>query len=153
MRVAIIKKLDKKSGTVYVYDSVSYWDKEKKQPRSKRKLIGKLDPVTGEIVPTGNRGRRPRTENNSVPNPAASEGALSEDETQILTSEVPLSSDLPAPNDLSKEDIWSMYTDCKRRILETEAALAKAESTIASLELEKKQNLDNLEHLLNSMKH
>ena len=42
----------------YFYESESYWDKEKKQPRSKRTLIGKLDEETGEIIPTGKSGRR-----------------------------------------------------------------------------------------------
>ena len=55
---SIIKKLNKKTGVTYVYESESYWDKEKKQPRSRRKLIGKIDEETGEIVPTGGRGRR-----------------------------------------------------------------------------------------------
>jgi len=55
--MAIVKQLDKRTGNTYVYTSESYWDKEKKQPRSKRTLIGKLDPVTGEIVPTGKSGR------------------------------------------------------------------------------------------------
>ncbi len=40
-----------KNGITYVYENESYWDKEKKQPRSKRKLIGHIDPATGEIVP------------------------------------------------------------------------------------------------------
>ena len=57
MQMAIIKQHDKRSGITYVYESISYWDKEKKQPRSKRKLIGKLDPSTGEIVPTDGRGK------------------------------------------------------------------------------------------------
>ena len=55
---SIIKKLDKQTGVTYVYESESYWDKEKKQPRSKRKLIVKIDPQTGEIVPTGGRKGR-----------------------------------------------------------------------------------------------
>ena len=37
---SIIKKLNKQTGITYVYESESYWDKEKKQPRSKRRLIG-----------------------------------------------------------------------------------------------------------------
>lgn len=45
-----------KSGTTYVYENSSYWDKELKQGRSHRKLIGKLDPATGELIPTGKRG-------------------------------------------------------------------------------------------------
>ena len=34
-----VKVTNKKSGITYVYESESYWDKEKKQPRNKRKLI------------------------------------------------------------------------------------------------------------------
>ncbi|MBF6626368.1 hypothetical protein IU402_07230 [Aerococcaceae bacterium zg-BR9] len=49
-----------KNGTKYVYESTSYYDKEKKQARPKRKLIGKIDPVTGAIVPTQPRGRKPK---------------------------------------------------------------------------------------------
>ena len=56
--MAMVKQLDKRSGITYVYESVSYWDREKKQPRSKRTLIGRLDPTTGEIVPTDGRGKR-----------------------------------------------------------------------------------------------
>lgn len=55
---SIIKKLNKQTGVTYVYESESYWDKEKKQPRSRRKLIGKIDKETGEIVPTGGRGKK-----------------------------------------------------------------------------------------------
>ena len=56
--MARVNQLDKRSGITYVYDSTSYWDKEKKQPRSKRTLIGRLDPVTGKIVPTDGRGKK-----------------------------------------------------------------------------------------------
>lgn len=56
--MAIIKQYHKDTDTTYVYDSQSYWDAEKGQSRSKRKLLGKLDPETGEIIPTGQRGRK-----------------------------------------------------------------------------------------------
>ena len=50
--MAIIKQLNKKTGITYVYESRSYRDKETKQPRSERRLIGRIDDETGEIVPT-----------------------------------------------------------------------------------------------------
>lgn len=56
--MSIVKHTDKRTGVTYVYESESYWDKEKKQPRSKRTLIGKLDETTGEIIPTGKSGRK-----------------------------------------------------------------------------------------------
>ena len=34
---------NKSNGTTYVYESENYWDREKKQSRSKRVCIGKLD--------------------------------------------------------------------------------------------------------------
>jgi hypothetical protein len=43
---------NKRNGVTYVYESVGYWDKEKKQARNRRKCIGKLDPLTGEIIPS-----------------------------------------------------------------------------------------------------
>ena len=58
--MAIIKQYHKDTDTTYVYESTSYWDEEKKQSRSKRRVIGKLDPETGEIIPTGRRGRKPK---------------------------------------------------------------------------------------------
>lgn len=56
--MGIVKLYNKERDVTYVYESVSYWDKEKKQPRSKRKLIGKIDPDTGEIVPTSPRRKK-----------------------------------------------------------------------------------------------
>ena len=60
-----VKSLDKRSGITYIYQSTSYWDKVKKAPRCKRVLIAKLDPVTGERVPTDGRGKRRRQKEQS----------------------------------------------------------------------------------------
>ncbi len=62
--MSIVKLKDKRTGTTYVYESESYWDKEKKQPRNKRTLIGKIDEETGEIVPTNGRGRKRKSNSN-----------------------------------------------------------------------------------------
>ena len=42
---------NKSNGTTYVYESENYWDREKKQSRSKRICIGKLDDA-GNFVPS-----------------------------------------------------------------------------------------------------
>ena len=49
--MAIVYQHDKRHNVTYVYYSESYYDKEKKQSRSKRTLIGRLDPESKEIVP------------------------------------------------------------------------------------------------------
>ncbi len=40
-----------KTGIVYVYESESHWDKEKKRCVCQRKCIGHVDPTTGNVVP------------------------------------------------------------------------------------------------------
>ena len=58
--VAIVYQTDKRSGITYAYESISLWDKEKQQSRVKRRLIGRVDKITGEIVPTDGRNRKKR---------------------------------------------------------------------------------------------
>ncbi len=56
--MGIVYQTDKRSGITYAYENKSFWDKEKKQSRSKRSLIGRVDDKTGEIIPTDGRCRR-----------------------------------------------------------------------------------------------
>ena len=42
-----------KNKQVYLYESASYWDKQKKAPRTKMVYLGKEDPVTKEVTPPG----------------------------------------------------------------------------------------------------
>jgi hypothetical protein len=55
---AIVYQTDKRSGITYAYQSISYWDKEKKQSHARRTLIGRVDKETGEIVPIDGRNRK-----------------------------------------------------------------------------------------------
>jgi len=43
---------NKETGVTYVYETTSYWDKEKKQARNNKVCIGKLDLETGEVIPS-----------------------------------------------------------------------------------------------------
>jgi hypothetical protein len=65
--MAIIHQHDKRSGITYAYESHSYWDKEKKTSRAKRTLIGRVDPVTGEIIPTDGRNKKDKVETPKEP--------------------------------------------------------------------------------------
>ena len=57
------KCYNKRTGITYVYEVLeNYWDKELHQARNKRRMVGKIDPVTGEMVPTGKRGNRKKRE-------------------------------------------------------------------------------------------
>lgn len=63
--MAIIYQTNKKTGITYAYRNEPYWDKEKKQSRAKRTLMGRVDPQTGEIVPTRSYHREPKGEEDS----------------------------------------------------------------------------------------
>ena len=51
----IVYQVNKKTGVKYAYESTSYWDKEKKQPRTRRRYLGRVDPETGEIIKAKSR--------------------------------------------------------------------------------------------------
>ena len=61
--MATIHQYDPRVDTTYVYESKKYYDREQHKSRTKRRLIGKLDKETGEIIPTGPRGRPPLSPN------------------------------------------------------------------------------------------
>lgn len=69
--MALIKCFDKRVGITYVYESESYYDKEKHQSRSRRKLVGKIDPETGEMIPTGRKGRPSKNPSSKAENESA----------------------------------------------------------------------------------
>ncbi len=80
--MAIITQTDKRSGITYAYETTYYWDKEKQQSRSKRVCIGKVDPVTGEIIPT--RGRAKKGESKTPKALPARTGPVTYTETKHL---------------------------------------------------------------------
>ena len=56
--MSIVKQKDTRSGITYIDESQSYWDKERKQSRSKRRLIGRLDEETGAAGRASHWARR-----------------------------------------------------------------------------------------------
>ena len=82
----IIHATDKRSGLTYAYRSESYWDKEKKAPRCRRTLLGRVDTVTGEIVPTDGRRRKKMSAEAKRPEPPPKPDPVSE-ESKKLASE------------------------------------------------------------------
>ena len=63
-----IVKYKNQSGVTYAYEQTSSYDSERKQSRPVRKYLGRVDPETGEIIPTtGKRGRPSRKSAESRP--------------------------------------------------------------------------------------
>ena len=61
----IVYQTNKKTGITYAYESISYWDKEKQQPRSKRQYVGRVDDETGEIIPKQDKKSRSKAAGSS----------------------------------------------------------------------------------------
>lgn len=100
--MSIVNHKDKRTGVTYVYESESYWDKEKKQPRSKRILIGKLDEATGEIIPTGKSGRKKTVPKETVEITESSKPIT--DQINLLTQKDAIISTLKAENAALKKE-------------------------------------------------
>ena len=79
----------------YIYEQDYTWNPEKGRSEGTRKLIGKIDPVTGEMIPTGKPGRpkkkpSPPEEGNQVPltNPYEAEMKVLLQRNKELTDEI-----------------------------------------------------------------
>ena len=97
--MAIVKTYNKKMDVTYVYETYTEFDPELRKNRTRRKLIGKIDKETGQVVPTGPRGRRKKDpdadtekkdEGDSVPAAAAAkpEEEYSESDIAALRAEL-----------------------------------------------------------------
>ena len=112
----------RRGDTVYVYSSHSYWDKEAKQHKTDRKLIGKLDPVTGEVVPTRKYVRKQASASDAPAEQANSVRA--EGSTKTLISRI---TELEETNaSLRNENTQLSYQD----------AVQKASASLASVNKE-----------------
>ena len=118
--MAIIKQYHKASDTTYVYESSSYWVPELGQSRSKRTLLGKLDPETGEIVPTGKRGRKKKQ-------PSAEETASFKDQLSAV-SESYMEQIRQQKLTIQQQDI--QIRDLSKRIIQLESTLSKVKAIL-----------------------
>lgn len=106
----IVYQTNPKNGVKYAYESVSYWDKDKKAPRSKRRYLGRVDPETGEIIK--GRHNHPKT---GLRDPRATTGDKA-DAALCLTEELAVKdAEITA---LKKElaDMASRYEEAVRMI-------------------------------------
>lgn len=113
--MSIVYQKDKRSGITYVYESESWWDKEKKQSRSKRRLIGRLDEESGAVIPTDGRCKK-----NKEKQPA-------------LTDELPKK--IISSEPIANEDYKKLYEKEQRKCRKLEKELEKHKKRIYELEL------------------
>ena len=80
--MSIVRYVNKKTGTVAVYESTSHYDPKTKQSRPIRKYLGTEDPETKELIPSS--GRRGRKKSGAAPE---REGRANEGPDYMLIAE------------------------------------------------------------------
>ena len=139
--MAIIKQYHKDTNTTYVYESEYYYDKEKKQSRSKRKLIGKIDEETGQIVPTGKRGGRKKR----TPPKAGAKSAAVPDQKDVEEL-----SDLQKLKDL--HNLQKRVGDQEEEISSLKSHMADMEELYKGLLAERDGTVKNLQSQVKGLK-
>ncbi len=122
--MAIVRQTDKRTGITYVFEQISTWNPELKQSRSKRRLLGKIDPETGEMVPTGPVGR-PRTK-------AADKESTS---SEVASLKKALAASQKKVADLS-EEIWRLEGRLRAKDAELKAVNARIMKAVKILSQE-----------------
>ena len=113
---------DPRTGIVYVYSSESYWDKEAKKKRERRKLIGKMD-ENGNMIPTNGRPGRPKKQREEPSPPSPDENSL-------------------------KQELQQMKESYELRLQAQTERIAELESRLRAMEREEKATVEALEKLL-----
>ena len=113
---------DPRTGIVYVYSSESYWDKEAKKKRERRKLIGKMD-ENGNMIPTNGKPGRPKKQKEEPSTKAQDEGSL-------------------------QQEMQQMKESYERRLQAQAERIAELESRVRTMEREEKATIDALEKIL-----
>jgi len=106
----------------YVYSSESYWDKEAKKKRERRKLIGKMD-ENGNVIPTNGKPGRPKKQKEEP-------SAQAQDESSL------------------QQEMQQMKESYERRLQAQAEKIAELESRVRTMEREEKVTIDALEKIL-----
>ena len=113
---------DPRTGIVYVYSSESYWDKEAKKKRERRKLIGKMD-ENGNMIPTNGKPGRPKKQKEEP-------SAKTRDESSL------------------QQEMQQMKESYERRLQAQAERIAELESRLRTMEREEKATVDALAKIL-----
>ena len=113
---------DPRTGIVYVYSSESYWDKEAKKKKERRKLIGKMD-ENGNMIPTNGKPGRPRKQREDSSPQAQDESKL-------------------------QQEMRQMKESYEQRLQAQAERIAELETMLRAMEREERATVDALEKIL-----
>lgn len=113
---------DPRTGIVYVYSSESYWDKEAKKKKERRKLIGRLD-ENGNVVPTSGKRGRPKKQREEA-------ATTTQDESSL------------------RQEMQQMKESYEKRLQAQADKIAELEGKLRTMEREEKATIEALEKIL-----
>ena len=125
--MSCIVKYTRKNGITVAYESIAKWDPQKKQSRPIRKYLGRVDPDTGEIIPSSGKRGRPAGSKNKSPVKAGDE-ALGIRSTEISSL---IDSDLAAELKTLQEQINAMREELEL-LRKRNASLERVLGTISA---------------------
>ena len=110
---------NKNTGVKYAYETKSVWDSAEKKTTTQRKYLGRVDPITGEIIPTsGVRGKKKNSED-SMHNPA-----VKNLDFKLLYEEV----------SAERDELTLELAEARRRISALDKQLKQADATLERCE-------------------
>lgn len=116
---------NKKTGATYVYENISKWNKLTKRSECKRKYLGKLDPETNEVIPTGKTGIKNAQ-------PAYAQAAIIGN--YVLFEKIAVDLGLKRVLEKSIPDAWRKILTCAYYLVSEGKALCHCESWSAQHE-------------------
>jgi len=113
------------NGKIYVYENTSYWDKQAKKTKHKRKCIGHVDPNTGVVIP--NHKKEP--ESGADTNHYYSVSGVG---VTLLLDHIAKSTGLKKALQRSFTADWQQILTCAYYLVSEGAALSRAERWTAA---------------------
>ena len=118
--MSITRSYNKHTDTYYAYDTTYEWDEKRQKKVQRKKCIGKFDPITGEIIPNGMRGRPLKKKLLQEPIPSTTEESKSR---------------IPIPEEVipKVEDLLSKTESIEATMSKTAEELAELRNSLKAL--------------------
>lgn len=128
MSVVYVK--NKKTGTVYAYESEAKWVPDFKQSRPVRTYLGRVDPITHEIIPTAGRKGRRKKDDDPINDPHIANSDYKALYEESLKKNIELEAELKAARHQSAF-LTKRISDAQKQLESIKLAVQKALETMA----------------------
>lgn len=118
--MSITRSYNKHTNTYYAYETSYVWDEKAQKKVQVKRCIGKFDPETDEIIPTGKRGR-PRKQ---LPDPQTNKASKDAEYAKLLSDAKNLSKRLKS----FEESFQKLSSEVDRLNTDLDSLLSRMQS-------------------------